>query len=272
MGRGLDERELRRRAVYGSRDEVEAFGSGAPDSLLLRREGVLAAVVPSAPQRSVFNSVSYESSEALAAMLDELQEAYLSSGVKAWTVWVPDHDRATAELLGSRGHKLDGAPRAMAIDLANLSSEPRRPEGIEVRGSGVGEAAGPGPAEKGEVAIVAELNDRAYGYGPDGFRAAFVRPTAIRWSIAFQGEEPLGCVGTIAVGDGCCVSGVATPPEHRGRGIAGWLLWDALDRARRAGLRTASLRASKAGAGVYERLGFADAGFVEMWELREAAR
>lgn len=42
MGRGLDERELRRRAIEGVRDEVEAFGSAAPDSLLIRREGLLA--------------------------------------------------------------------------------------------------------------------------------------------------------------------------------------------------------------------------------------
>jgi predicted GNAT family acetyltransferase len=64
------------------------------------------------------------------------------------------------------------------------------------------------------------------------------------------------------------VSGVATPPEHRGRGIAGWLMARALAAARREGALSASLRASAAGAPVYERLGFRDLGFVEMWELR----
>ena len=31
MGQGIDEQELRRRAIEGVRDEVEAFGSGAPE-------------------------------------------------------------------------------------------------------------------------------------------------------------------------------------------------------------------------------------------------
>ena len=33
-------------------------------------------------------------------------------------------------------------------------------------------------------------------------------------------------------------------------------------------MRTGSLQASKAGAPLYERMGFLDLGFIEMWELR----
>jgi hypothetical protein len=54
MGQRIDERELRRRAIDGVRDEVEAFGSADPDSLLIRREGLVASLVPAAPQRSLF--------------------------------------------------------------------------------------------------------------------------------------------------------------------------------------------------------------------------
>jgi len=254
MGRRLDEHELRRRAIAGVRDEVEAFGSGAPDSALVRRDGLLAAVVPAAPQRSIFNSVFYDDPAALAAGIDSLRDAYEAHGVRAWTVWVPDSDRETARLLGARGHALDGAPRAMAMDLAGLAAEPPVPAGIE-----------PGPIS---AAACAELNDRAYGHGADGFRAALAAETAIRWHGAFAGGEPVGCVGTIEVGDDCCVTGVATPPEHRGRGIASWLMVRALAGAREAGLASASLQASQAGAPIYERLGFRDLGFVEMWELR----
>lgn len=38
--------------------------------------------------------------------------------------------------------------------------------------------------------------------------------------------------------------------------------------SREEGMTTASLQASKAGAPLYERIGFRDLGFVEMWELR----
>lgn len=254
MGQRIDERELRRRAIGGVRDEVEAFGGGHPESLLIRHEGLLAAVVPASPQRSVFNSVFYEDAAVLAAEIGALGEAYDSRDVHAWTVWVPDDDRDTAHFLAARGHLLDAAPRAMAMELADLAAEPPAPAGIEPR--------------PGDPGTTGDLNDRAYGYGADGFRAALANETAIRWQVAYEGEEPVGCVGAIAVGGDCCVTGVATPPEHQGRGIAAWLLRRLLAEARDEGMATASLQATKAGAPIYERLGFADFGFIEMWELR----
>jgi GNAT superfamily N-acetyltransferase len=215
---------------------------------------LLAAVVPATPRRSIFNSVVYEDPAALAREYEALADAYEAAGVRAWTVWVPDQDRQTARLLAARGHVLDSNPRAMAIDLGDLAGEHPAPSGIEPGSCGSRTAA--------------ELNDRAYGYEEDAFRAALAGETAIRWHGAHAGGEPVACVGTIEAGDDCCVTGVATQPEHQRRGIAGWLLWRALAEARGRGMRTASLQASRAGAPAYERLGFADLGFVEMWELR----
>jgi GNAT superfamily N-acetyltransferase len=142
----------------------------------------------------------------------------------------------------------------MAMELADLGPEPPVPAGID-----------PGPIS---ADVCAELNDLAYGYGPDGFRAGLAGETSIRWHGAFDGAAPTGCVGAIEIGEDCCITGVATPPERRGRGIASWLLWRALAEARELGLTTASLQATQAGAPLYERLGFRDLGFIEMWELR----
>lgn len=255
MGHGIDAKELRRRAIAGVRDEVEAFGSAARGSRLIRRPGLLASLAPASPQRSLFNSVFYDDPAAPAREYEALAEAYAAAGVRAWTIWVPDEDRETARLLAGRGHVLDAAPRAMAMELAALGDEPPPPPGVE-----------PGPIE---VAAAAELNDRAYGYGEDGFRAGLAGETTIRWQGAYAGGEPVSCVGTIEIGDDCCVTGVATPTEYRGRGIAGWLMLKALTEAREGGALTASLQATKAGAPIYERLGFADFGFIEMWELRQ---
>jgi len=250
----VEERELRRRAVEGIREEVEAFGAGAPGSKLVRRAGVLAAVAPTAPQRSLFNSVYYDDPAALAAEVEALGELYDAHGVRAWTVWVPDSDGETARLLASRGHSLDAEPRAMAMELADLAAPPPAPEGIE-----------PGPIA---AAACAALNDRAYRYEEEAFRAALAGETAIRWHGAFAAGEPVACVGAIDVGEDCCVTGVATPPAWRGRGIAGWLLRRVLAEARERGLLSASLQATRAGAPLYERIGFRDLGFVEMWERR----
>jgi GNAT superfamily N-acetyltransferase len=254
MGVRPDRKELRRRAIAGVRDEVEAFGSAGPDSLLIRRRGLLASVVPASPQRSLFNSVVHDDPAALAGEIDALAEVYDSHRVRAWTVWVPDEDRESARLLAERGHVMDAAPRAMAMELAELTAEAAAPEGVE-----------PGPVEP---AVAAELNDRAYGYDENGFRAALAGETAIRWHGAHADGEPVCCVGTIEIDDDCCITGVATPPEHRGRGIASWLMRRALAAARDRGSSTASLQATKAGAPIYERLGFVDLGFIEMWELR----
>lgn len=255
MAPRLDAQELRRRAIAGLRDEVEAFGGGHPDSELLRLEGLIAAVVPVAPHRSLFNSVFYEDPAALVREYASLAAAYDRAGVRAWTVWVPDEERETARLLGERGHLLDAEPRAMAMDLADLPEEVPAPAGVE-----------PGPLD---AKTAARLNDLAYGYDTGAFGAALGGETALRWHGAFADGEAVGCVGSIPVGDDCCVTGIATPPERRGRGIAGWLLLRALAEARREGLRSASLQATKAGAPIYERLGFEDFGFVEMWEMRK---
>jgi GNAT superfamily N-acetyltransferase len=254
MGQRVGDQELRRRALAGVRDEVEAFGSAATGSLLVERGGLLASVAPASPQRSLFNSVYYDDPAGLANEIDGLAQLYDEHGVRAWTVWVPDEDRETARMLARRGHLLDAAPRAMAMELSAPVPKPPAPDGVDAR-----------PCDP---ATAAELNDRAYGYGEDGFRAGLAGETAIRWYGAYASEEPVGCIGTIATGEDCCVTGVATPPEHRGRGIASWLLSQVLAEARDEGLSSASLQATKSGAPIYERLGFADHGFLEMWELR----
>jgi GNAT superfamily N-acetyltransferase len=254
MGQRLDERELRARALGGVREQVEALGSAHSDSVLIRRPGLLAAIVPSSPRRAFFNSVFYSDPATLRTEVGALADVYDSHGVDAWMAWVPDEDRDSARMLADRGHVLDASPRAMAMELSDLAPQAPAPEGIE-----------PGPIE---AATCAALNDRAYGFGADGFAVGIAGETSIRWHGAFAGDEPVGCVGTIAIGDDCLVTGVATPPEHRGRGVASWLVHGALAGAREQGMSSASLQASRAGASIYERLGFRDLGFLEMWELR----
>jgi GNAT superfamily N-acetyltransferase len=248
--------ELRRRAIDGVRAEVEAFGSGAAGSRVVRHEGLVAAIAPSSPDRSLFNAVFYDDDAALAGAIDELASEYERSGVRAWAVWVPDEDRATAALLEARGHVLDSAPRAMALWLDDLAPAPNAPaDTTEI---------------DADAPTAARLNDRAYGYDGAAFGTALPGQSdpPLRWAFVARDGEPVACLATIDLGDDCCVTGVATLPEHRRRGIAGWLLQRVLARARERGMRSASLQAAKAGAGVYRSLGFRDLGFLELWERR----
>jgi GNAT superfamily N-acetyltransferase len=250
--------EIHRRAIDGLDVEIELFGSCSDSSSVIRRDGVVASVSPATPDRSLFNSVFAKGPEALAASIDVLAAAYADAGVRAWTVWVPDHDRRSAEFLADRGHVLDGAPRTMGLSLGDLRppAEPL-PAGAELAAGG--------------VATLGPINDLAYGIEEAG------------WSPAMQHDPDLPHETLLAIIDGEAVAGamvldhrgdaavtaVATLPEHRGKGLAGWIITELLRSARRRGLTSGSLQASQAGAPVYERLGFADAGFVELWERRD---
>jgi predicted acetyltransferase len=76
-------------------------------------------------------------------------------------------------------------------------------------------------------------------------------------------------LGTIDEGDDCGIYLVGTLHEHRGKGLAGRLLHQALAEARERGLRTSSLQATTLGQPVYERLGYEVIATLEMWERRK---
>ncbi|MDP9189608.1 MAG: GNAT family N-acetyltransferase [Actinomycetota bacterium] len=230
-----------------------AEGSGGS---VWERGEVLAAIVPKAPTRSVFNSVFYEDGGLLLSSLDEIAAAYERAGIAAWTVWVPEADAATAAGLERAGHVLDSEPRYMGMALSELR-EPPAATGFEIR-------------EAEDYAEMARLNEIAYGYPPSDFAAVAEAPMGgIRiWFAELDGER-VCTLATLPHGDDAVVIWVATVPEARGRGIARSLLFHALRAARSDGLETTTLQSSKLGAPVYERLGYRDFGAAQMWERRK---
>jgi GNAT superfamily N-acetyltransferase len=242
--------ELRRRVIDGLEVELALFGGCSEETSVMRLPGVVASVAPPTPDRSIFNSVTATGPEQLTAAADELADAYAEAGVRAWTVWVPDEDRASAELLAARGHVLDGAPRSMALELTDL--EPvALPAGVEL--------------VPGDMPTVGRIE------GPGWAETMTIEPDLqIDSTVAIVDGDPVACAVVLDHGDDALVSAVATLPEHRGRGLAGAIVSDLLTAAAERGRRTGSLQASRAGAPVYARLGFADVGFIELWERREA--
>ena len=231
------------------------LGAGSEGARMIERDGVLAAVVPAVPGRSVFNSVLYETPDDLAAVRDELARAYDDAGVDAWTVWVPESDAVSAELLASAGHELDATPRAMVLDLDDLAEH--HPGALDW-------------APGGALEDLTRVNDAAYGDPPGTFALGIGDPPAGAWRIyeaRLDGRVASVLATTDADGD-CGVWWVATVPEARGRGLSGGLLRVALDEERERGMRTSTLQATKMGAPVYERIGYRDIGGLQMWELR----
>jgi GNAT superfamily N-acetyltransferase len=219
--------------------------------------GVQAAIVPTAPDRSVFNSVFYRDSERLLASLEEIAAAYREAAVRAWTVWVPESDVDTAAALERAGHVLDAEPRDMGMALARLREPEAEPDpGVEL-------------AEREDYAAMARLNEIAYGYPEGEFRAvAEAGMPGLRIYFASLGGEEVSTLGIWPHEGDAVVIWVATAPEARGRGLSTRLLAAGLADARRAGLETTTLQATRLGRPVYERLGYRDFGAVQMWERR----
>jgi GNAT superfamily N-acetyltransferase len=228
-------------------------GSASEGARVFARDGVVAAVVPAAPERAVVNAVLYHDAEGLETAYDELASAYDDIGAK-WTVWVPPGDEAAAELLESRGHALDAQPMAMAMEL----------NGVERPTS---DALGDWTAE-GTVAELGELNDRSYTFGTDSFSRALqtLPPDAARIYVARDDGQPVGCLTIVDHEGNSEVQMVAVVPEARGRGITRKLLAHALADAAGRGNETSTLIATPLGYPVYERVGFAPLERFSMWE------
>lgn len=252
--------ELERRVRAGLPVEIELFGSSSPAARVIRRGGVIASVSPATPERSLFNSVYADDPDELPALLNELEATYEEAGVRAWTVWLPAGHPLGTGLLADRGHALDGAPRSMGVALADLRPPAREPAaGVELRSAR-------GLAEIGAVNDAAYRLEGAWGTALSG------EPSVdVRWLVAADGDRPIACAGAIDAGDDACVTAVASLPERQGEGLASLLIAALLTAAAERGLSTATLQASRAGAPVYERLGFRDVGNTEMWERRSDA-
>lgn len=242
----------------GLRDWIRMLAACAPDSYPVERDGVVAAVVPSSPQRSIPNSVGYADAGALEAALGELAEAYEGAGVAAWTVWVPEFDSEAIGALERAGHKVDGTPTAMSMQLADF--EPLDPGDLDWDTSP-------------EPRLLGLLNERAYGLPPgSGIAAALATPPALGDLRVYQARvdgRPSCVLATFDHdGDDLGFYFVATDPDRRGRGLASRLMSIAMTEARERGLRTTSLQSSAIGRPVYERLGFGADFEMRMYEHR----
>jgi GNAT superfamily N-acetyltransferase len=215
--------------------------------------GLSAAVVPACADRSVVNSVVYSDTGALGAALERLTEDYERAGVRAWTVWVPEHDREAAELLERAGHVLDGRPAAMVRELADFAPTPPALDLAEP-----------------DMLEAARINDAAYGFAGD-FERAFhsVPPAPAHLYLARAGGVPAATALTYEEDGECGIYLVATLPEARGRGLATALTSHALLEARSRGCTTTSLQATARGRPLYLRMGYREIGAIHMWERRQ---
>jgi GNAT superfamily N-acetyltransferase len=235
-------------------------GTSSDGARTIEHDGVVAAVVPAAPERAVVNSAAAGNGEALRDAYDEIAAAYDEIGA-TWTVWLRHGDDTTAAFLEERGHVLDAQPIGMVhTDLTRVE----RPSPEEL----------PEWTRDGDIAVVGPLNDRSYDFGTDSFTRAMQRMPAVesRVYVASDDGVPVGCL--LMTDDDAGNSDlecVAVVPEARGRGISRHLLRHALADAAERGIETSSLIATRLGYPVYERVGYAAIEPVSMWQRHRPA-
>jgi GNAT superfamily N-acetyltransferase len=243
------------RMLRSMREEFIRFPETSDGGHHLELDGVVASVCPAVPERSVANSVIYETEESLEAALPELARRYDDAGVIAWTVWVPGDHARTRELLKANGHVYDAHPAAMIAALDDV--EPPRPDDPELD-----------PAPRRED--LGRVNDLSYGTGDAFQRLMGVGPADPGTVfVAHADGEPAATVVTSHHGGDCAIWWVATVPEARGRGLASGLMRRALADGRDRGCDVSTLQATQKGEPVYERLGYRRFGEIEMWERRK---
>jgi ribosomal protein S18 acetylase RimI-like enzyme len=248
----MDQDDWLRLNLRGMQAAFSSFGRAA-GAEVLEREGLVAVVNSAVPERSVFNSVVYLSEAALAAAYDELASTYAEAGC-AWTVWVPEEHRETGGLLDAGGHTLDAKPRAMGIDLSGVEE----PDLSEVDWT-----------DQGNPDEMAALNDAAYGYEPGTWIRGMGRGSeGLRIYVARVDDRPAATVSALDVDGDCAIWMVATAEWARGRGHSTALMRKAIFDAAQRGCPTSTLQATKMGAPVYRRCGYADFGALGMWEHR----
>ena len=240
------------------RATAHLFASGAPGSRVLEIDGVTGSITPATPDRSVLNGVVADDFDRLPGVLDQFAAAYEEAGVRAWTVWVPEHEEAARELLAAAGHKLDATPAAMLLDLSEL----RAPSTGEAEWSG-----------EWDMEAVGAVSDAAYGDKPGTFAGGMAQlpEGSGHLYLARVDGRPASFVLVHDDEENCEFWMAATIPEARGRGLVSALLHRALVDARERGCTTSTTQATKMGAPVYERLGYRTFGTIEMWERRRPA-
>lgn len=251
----MDERELRARRLASQQAFLRIVGHGSEGARVIERDGLVGCACPLRPDRSVVNAVAYHDPVAMIAAIGELAAVYDEAGIQAWTVWVPEGDEHVAQALEAAGHRLDGVPRQMATELAELDLEPRFELDLD-----------PEPA----WLDVAEINEAAYFESAGGcYFGPSLSGMEGRPYVTRLDGRPASALVVFDVGEDAYVGLVATRKEAQRRGLAGELLRHALREARERGLTTTTLESTAAGAPVYARLGYRDLGVVQMWERRK---
>jgi GNAT superfamily N-acetyltransferase len=227
------------------------LGGHAGQGHTLEREGLVASVVPNAPDSPTLNAAVAMDPDAAPVHLEELAMRYAKANIRRWGVWIDGHASLAAQALARNQMVMTTASPGMGASLEGLASD-----GAETIGA--------------DLATVGRVNDVAYG----NFDARLERTLTplpngvLKGYRADLNGSPAAVALALHHGEDAGISFVATVPNARRKGLATNVMRQALNDARCNGCTTTTLQATDMGERLYENLGYRRLTVMELWERR----
>jgi GNAT superfamily N-acetyltransferase len=250
----MDDAELRRRLWDGFAALQTLLGGSARNGWVLQRSGLVASIVPSAPDSPALNAAVALTPEAAPDALPELEVTYGDAGVRRWAVWIDGNARHVTSEFRRQGLVIASASPGMGAAIPQL--------GIDLSTANAQPNAG--------LRTVGRVNDLAYGNVDARLERTLttLEEGTLRGYKAELNGAPAAVALALHHGEDCGVSFVATIPQARRNGLATQVMRSALADAHRHGLTTITLQATELGERLYHRLGLRRLGPMELWEHR----
>jgi GNAT superfamily N-acetyltransferase len=231
------------------------LGGHAGPGSVLEREGLVASVVPSAPDSPTLNAAVAIEADRAPEYLAELQRRYAGARVRRWGVWLDGSASLAAQALAQAGMVVTTASPGMGARLDDL---PWTDDDHETA------------PRAADLTTVGRVNDLAYGnYDARLERTLAPLPNGIlKGYRADLNGKPAAVALALHHGEDCGVSFVATIPKARRKGLASTVMRQALAAARASGCTTTTLQATDVGERLYTNLGYRRLCVMQLWERR----
>jgi ribosomal protein S18 acetylase RimI-like enzyme len=247
----VDEGTLRARLWEGFAQLQLLLGGHAGPGRTLERDGLVASVVPNAPDSPTLNAAVALDPDKAPEYLQELAHRYRQARVRRWGIWLDGGASLAAQALNHAGMVVTAASPGMGATLQGLDTVQERPQ-------------------QADLATVGRVNDLAYG-NFDGRLERTLKPLpngVLRGYKVDLDGRPAAVALALHHHDDCGVSFVATVPKARRKGLATTVMRQALHDAEKHGCTTTTLQATEVGERLYENLGYKRLCVMQLWERR----